>query len=345
MPETLRVGIVGLGYGRRVLLPSFQAHPRCEVVGICGRRADLAREAAAEIGVRAYDSWQSLAGDAHVDTVAIATPSDTHDAIAVGALERGKHVFCEKPLAATLDGARRMAAAASAAGTAHMVGFELPESVEWDRARAILASGTLGRIRYINVTWHLQTYANRLKVASWKTRPADSGGALNEFASHTFHYLELLAGRITAVWCAPIAADAQPASSDDVVVLSLRLESGAVGSVSVCTNAIGGDGHAIRIYGDADTLALVNPTADHACGFRLVGGSHAASPMERDAPPAAGAGIDGRIGAVGRMIDRFAAWALDGRPASPSFAEGLRVQLLLDAAWRSRAEGGWQTVG
>src|SRR5262245_379569 len=112
MAEALRVGVVGLGYGRRVLVPAFQAHPRCQVVGVCGRRVDLARETAAELGVRAYDSWRALIDDPHVDAVAVATPSDSHDTIAVAALERGKHVFCEKPLAASLDGARRMEAAA-----------------------------------------------------------------------------------------------------------------------------------------------------------------------------------------------------------------------------------------
>lgn len=347
MPDKMRVGIVGLGYGQRVLLPAFQAHPRCEVVGLCGRRPEHTREVAGGLGIPAYDAWQALVDDPRIDAIAIATPPESHGAIAAAAFSRNKHVFCEKPLAASLDVARQMTTAAGAAGTANMVGFELPESAEWQRARELVASGALGRLRYVSVTWHLQTYANRLQLTSWKGRPSDGGGALNEFVSHCFHYLEWLLGPILLVWSAPVDAAERAADSDTVVVLSLRLLAGATVSVSVCTDAIGGDGHAIRVYGESGTLALVNPTADHACGFALYMGTREGARIERERVGGAvtDASADGRIDAVGRLIDRFAAWALDGRASGPSFDDGLRVQELLDASWRSRREGGWCRVG
>ncbi len=347
MPDKVRVGIVGLGFGQRVLLPAFRADPRCEVVGLCGARSQHTREVAGGLGIPAYDTWQALVDDPLIDAVAIATPSPSHRAIATAALNRKKHVFCEKPLADSLDAARQMTIAAAAAGTANMVDFELPEGAEWQRARDVVASGALGRLRFVGVTWHQQTYANRLQLTNWKTRASDGGGALNEFVSHCFHYLEWLLGPILLVWSAPIDDGERAADRDTVVVLSLRLLAGATVSVSVCTDAIGGDGHAIRVYGESGTLALVNPTADHACGFALYLGSREGARLERESVAGAvtDTAADGRIDAVGRLVDRFAAWALEGRASGPSFDDGLRVQMLLDAAWRSRREGGWCRVG
>lgn len=347
MPDKMRVGIVGLGFGQRVLLPAFQAHPRCEVVGLCGLRPEHTREVAGGLGIPAYGAWQDLVDDPRIDAVAIATPPESHGAIAAAAFSRKKHVFCEKPLAASLDAAQKMTSAAAAAGTANMVDFELPEGAEWQRARELVASGALGRLRYVSVTWHLQTYANRQGLTSWKTRPSDGGGALNEFVSHCYHYLEWLLGPVLLVWSAPVDDGERAADRDDVVVLSLRLLAGATVSVSVCTDAIGGDGHAIRVYGESGTLALVNPTADHACGFALYLGTRGGARLERESVAGAvtDAGADGRIDAVGRLVGRFATWALSGRESRPSFADGFRVQMLLDAAWRSRREGGWCRVG
>jgi predicted dehydrogenase len=345
MPDKVRVGIVGLGFGQRVLLPAFRADPRCEVVGLCGARSQHAREVAGGLGIPAYDTWQALVDDPLIDAVAIATPSRSHCAIATAALSRKKHVFCEKPLADSLDAARQMAVAAGAAGTANVVDFELPETDEWHRARELVASGGLGRLRHVSVTWHVQTYANRHGLVSWKTRPSEGGGALNDFASHTFHYLEWLFGPILEVWSAPIDADEGPADRDNVVILSLKLRAGATVAVSICTDAVHGDGHTIRAFGASGSLALVNPTADQVCDFALYTGARAAA-FERQVPTAtADPSADGRLDAVGRLVGRFATWALSGRGSSPSFDDGLRVQMLLDAAWRSRREGDWCRVG
>lgn len=346
MPARIRVGIVGLGYGQRVLLPAFQASPRCEVAGICGLRPARAREVAGPLGLRAYDGWEGLVDDPGLDAVAIATPPASHGAIAEAAFSRGKHVFCEKPLATSVGAARQMAEAARAAGTANMVDFELPETVEWQRAREVLVSGMLGAIRYVTVTWHVQTYANRMRRVSWKTRPSEGGGALNEFVSHCFHYLEWLIGPILQVSSAPLGDDDRIADRDAVALLALKLEAGGTVAVSVCTDAALGDGHAIRVHGESGTLALLNPTADYACGFSLYLGIGEGAALERQTLAGAlpATADDGRVGAVGRLIDRFAAWSLTGQPSRPDFGDGLRVQRLLDAAWRSRGEGAWHGV-
>ena len=103
------VGIVGSNYGRTVLLPAFRTDPRCEVVALAGsdgaRTAELAR--AANVA-RGFGDWRALIEDRAVAAVAVAVPPDLQPEVARRALDLGKPVFVEKPLAADLTAARAM---------------------------------------------------------------------------------------------------------------------------------------------------------------------------------------------------------------------------------------------
>ena len=105
----IRVGIVGCNYGRTVLLPAFRADRRCEVVALAGTDAARAAELARAANVaRGTGEWSTLVEDRAVDAIAIAVPPSRQPEIALAALDRGKAVFAEKPLAADLAGARAM---------------------------------------------------------------------------------------------------------------------------------------------------------------------------------------------------------------------------------------------
>jgi predicted dehydrogenase len=338
MRERIRVGIVGLAFGERVLLPAFLANPACEVVGVAARRREHAQEVSARTGIAAFDGWEALVRSDRIDAVVVATPPPSHAPIVLAALGSGKHVFCEKPLADTLDAATRMATAAAEARLANVVDFELPEIAEWQRARALIAQGAIGRVRHVDVSWQIETFVNRQRIDNWKTRIAEGGGALNEFASHVLYHIEWLAAPIDSLWTAP--ADDE---RDRRVVMSLRLAGGATGAVVVSTAAPMGSGHAVTVYGEEATLSLWNETGDHARGFVLRVGTRARGALDRvdvDAAPGA-AGVDGRTVMVGRIVQRFVEWIQSGCPTQPSFAEGVRVQALVDAAWRSRDRAEW----
>src|SRR6266496_3127464 len=101
------IGIVGCNYGRMVLIPAFRRDPRCEVVALAATDAARAAECARDGDVpRAFGGWQALVEEPTVAVVAIAVPPDVQPAIAQRALELGKPVFLEKPLAADLAGAQ-----------------------------------------------------------------------------------------------------------------------------------------------------------------------------------------------------------------------------------------------
>ena len=195
------VGIVGCNYGRTVLLPAFRTDPRCEVVALAGsdgaRTAELAR--AAEVA-RGFGDWRALIEDRAVTAVAVAVPPDLQPEVARHALELGKPVFVEKPLAADLTAARGMVEAARRSGQPTIIDFNFPELPSWRRAKEILDSGALGRLRHVVVTWNVENQATRLRLKSWKTRAGEGGGGLlGNFVSHCFYYLEWFLGPIAGL--------------------------------------------------------------------------------------------------------------------------------------------------
>jgi predicted dehydrogenase len=278
--------------------------------------------------------------DDAVEVVSIATPPSLQSEIAIAVLRIGKPVFCEKPLATSRKDAFEMTCAAGNAGVANMVDFEFPEVGEWQQAKALIEGGSIGDLRHVAVTWNVETYANRNRIDSWKTRAEHGGGTLSTFVSHAFHYLEWIAGRIREVSARLFRLPGDDRSGDSLVSLALQFESGASGTVSVSSAAFPGSGHKVEFYGETGAVWLENTTQDYVRGFRLLHGTRSSGRMKmvRDSGP--GGGPDGRVEAVSRLVRRFADWIETGKPSTPCFRTGLRVQELLDAARRSNEAAG-----
>lgn len=347
----VRVGVIGIGFGQQVHVPAFRGNERCEVVGICASTQERARAVASRLEIpKAYGDWRELIGDPEIDAVSISTPAAVQVNIVKAALEERKHVFCEKPLATSCEAARAMLTAANNAGTANMVDFEFPEVEEWMEAKRILTAGTLGHLRHVHVSWYVETYANRLQLRSWKTNTAEGGGTLNGFVSHCFYYLEWLFGPVRKVW-AGLFHDCESGSKivpqgDTLAIVCLELDTGTPVSVSVGSNAFLGTGHRVEVYGDAGTLVLENRGSDYVGGFNLLLGTRETNCLKPVGLPRrlSVGGQDGRVVAVGRLVERFVRWILTGSPEVPSFADGYRVQVLLEAARASHGDGTWWSV-
>jgi predicted dehydrogenase len=341
----IRVGIVGCNYGRTVLLPAFRTEARCEVVALAGtdaaRAAELARAANVAHGL---GDWRALVEDRAVDAVAIAVPPDRQPEVARRALDLGKPVFVEKPLAADLAGAQAMLEAAHGSGKPTIIDFNFAELPSWRRAKSMLEAGAIGRLRHAVVTWNVENRAIRLRLESWKTRSDGGGGLLGNFVCHCFYYLEWLCGPI-----AGLGGRVFPLPDRDVessIALALAFASGAGGSLQMSCASFLGSGHRVELYGDDGTLVLANPTADYFRGFGLMHGRRGddaltAVPIE-DAD--ADQQSDSRIAPVSRLVRRFIDACETGAPAAPGFAEGYRVQCLIDAARRAHASGHWVEV-
>lgn len=337
----IRLGIVGCNYGRAVLLPAFRADPRCEVVALAGTNAARTAELANESGIpQAFGDWKAMIEQANIDAVAIAVPPRVQPTIAMAALERGKAVFGDKPLAADLDTAAAMQK--QAAGKTTTVDFGFPEVPAWRKAKAMMDDGSIGTLRHVQLTWNVENYATKMRLKdSWKANGAEGGGALGNFVSHTFYYLEWLCGPIASL-TARLSALPDDPSFETGVTLALSLRSGAAGSVAMSSASYLGSGHRLEIYGEDGTLVLHNPTADYMRGFTLMHGRRPATalePVSIEADPLDAKHKDGRVAVSARLAVRFLDAIEKHGTTSPSFADGHRVQVLIDAARRSHLTG------
>jgi len=336
----VRVGIVGCNYGRLVLLPAFRADPRCEVVALAGRDAARTQELARESGVRlAFGDWREMVAHADVDVVAIATTPALQPEIAVAALGHGKPVFAEKPMAADVIGAERMAKAAGSLPT--MVDFNFSAVVAFRKAKGLLDDGAIGRLRHVAVNWNVENYGTRMRLKNWKALAADGGGALGNFVSHSFHYLEWFCGPIAGLSARLSGLPDEPMMETNAAI-GLDFRSGAAGSLAMSCASYLGSGHRIEFYGEDGTLTLVNETTDYMRGFRLSLGQRPATvlgPVEVTDPADRQFPADGRIAPVSRLAAAFLDAIESCRPAQPGFGEGLRVQTLLDKARQSNDLG------
>jgi predicted dehydrogenase len=340
--KRIRIGVVGIGFGQHVLVPAFRGDARCEIAGICATSRERASRVAGRLGIpAAYGGWEEMVAAPGIDAVAVAAPPFVQPGVVLEAVRRGKGVFCEKPMSVSPQDALAMTEAAEASGLPNMVDFEFPEIEAWRRAKALLEEGTAGELRHVAVTWNVETYANRTGAHSWKTDLASGGGALYSFVSHAFHYLEWFLGPVDRVFAHLFRAPGDTRTGDTLNVLALETHAGVPVSLSVSSHAFPGTGHRVEFFGNRGTVVLDNPTSDYANGFRVYLGTREASALREIfgetaevAPPG-----DGRIGAVSRVARRFLDWMEGGLPASPRFRDGLRVQNLIEAAFRSHRGG------
>lgn len=345
--KIVRLGIIGAAFGAKVHAPAFKLHPGCQVSALCSRDLTRARETAnaAKIPL-VFNDWRALIDSPEVDAISIATPPSTQVEIARYALERKKPVFAEKPLACTVEQANLLAALARSSGAANMVDFEFMDVAAFRRAKAMVDEGAIGRLCHLVVNWHVETYANRLRLSSWKTDPALGGGALFAFVSHVFYNVEVFAGPVKRLNAGLFKRPDDPRAGDTLDVISVECATGATGSLTIGTHSPNGSGHRMEFYGEEGSLFLHNPSEDYIKGFRLSLGTRKSGKHEfvntRDALEDSVS--DGRIAATSRLTGRFVEWVAKGQPARPNFEVARRVQHLMDAAQTSALQGKWIDV-
>ena len=188
------VGIVGLGAAGRAFVPALREHAGFRPVAIADRAPEVRSELRAELGVAAYDSLAAMLSDPGVDAVYVATPTDLHREHATQAFAAGKHVLVEKPMAARLEDARAMIAAAERAGKVLLVGHSHSYDLPIWRMRELIAGGSLGRVRMVH-TWCYTDWVYRPRRSEELDR-GKGGGVTFRQGSHQFDIIRLLCGGV-----------------------------------------------------------------------------------------------------------------------------------------------------
>jgi predicted dehydrogenase len=376
--RTLGVGMVGYAFmGRahsqawRTVGHFFDLPLAPRMAAICGRDRAAVAAAATRLGWAGWETdWKRLVDRDDVELVDVCTPGSSHAEISIAALEAGKHVLCEKPLANTVEEARAMAAAAASAaarGTRAMVGFNFRRVPAVALARQLIAGGRLGTIRHVRAAYLAAHAVDPEFPLVWRLRAEEAGsGALGDLGAHAVDLAQYLAGdHITGVSGLtetfvrerplPGGGGRGPVTVDDAAVFIARFGGGAVGSFEATRFATGHtEGLSVEVNGELGSvvwelgalnqLGVFDATDDPATqGFRRVQVTRA------DHPYAGAWWPDGHT--IGyehtfthEVRDLLVAIAA-GEDPTPSFADGLQVQQVLDAVQRSAAAGStWTEV-
>ncbi len=383
---TLGVGMIGYAFMGAAHSQAWRsAHrffdlpvePRMRVV--CGRDADRVAEAATRLGWESSATdWKQVVTRDDVDLVDVCTPGDTHAEIAIAALEAGKHVLCEKPLANSVAEAEAMVAAAEKAPGAAMVGFTYRRVPAIGLARKLVADGRLGQIRHVRAAYLQDWLTDPEAPLSWRLDRAKAGsGALGDIGAHiidlTQHILgdaiaTVTGGLETFVTERPVAAASSglsatagsdpaargPVTVDDAAVFLARFGGGALG-VFEATRFATGRKNAIRIeingsagslafdFEDMNVLHFHDATIDDAeAGFRRIVVTEPSHPwVAAWWPPGHGLGYE--HGFTHQVVDLVGAIAA-GTDPTPTFRDGLQVQRVLAAVEASAASGAWESI-
>jgi predicted dehydrogenase len=158
--SAVRIGLVGLGFGAE-FIPIYQQHPDSELLAICQRNEQSLEAIGSAFGVeRRYTSYQDLLADPDIDAVHINTPIPDHAEHTIAGLEAGKNVACTVPMATSVDGCRRIIAAARASGKNYMMMETVVFSREFLHVRELVRNGEVGRIQFLRG-------AHQQEMAGW----------------------------------------------------------------------------------------------------------------------------------------------------------------------------------
>ena len=348
---------------------SFFDVPAFEQKVLVGRDAAAVAEAAAKYGwAESATDWRTVIERDDIDIVDICAPGWMHADIAIAALEAGKHVLVEKPLANTLAEAELMTAAAAKArarGVQSMIGFNYRRVPALALARDLIAEGRLGTVRHVRAAYLQDWLSDAHAPMTWRLRKETAGsGALGDIASHAIDQVLFLlgdqvsevSGRLhTFVDQRPGQGGTEQVTVDDAAWATLSLTSGAVASVEVSRVATGRKNSLqIEVYGEKDSLLfdLENlnelgfldatlPVREQ--GFRRILVNEPEHPY-LDAWWPQGHIIGWEHTFTHQVRSDFLLAIKDGTQPSPSFEEGLNVQYVLDAVEESAANKSTVTV-
>lgn len=373
--KEIGIGLIGTGFMGKCHAMAFKAvagvfatplKPRLAVV------SDVSETAASDFADRfGFDrwtvDWTGVISDPQVQVIAITTPNFLHKEMAIAAIEAGKHVYCEKPLALTAEDALEMAEAAERAGVRTMVGYNYLKNPATELAREIIASGEIGDVVHFRGIHNEDYMADPTVPHSWRCIRAKGGaGALGDIGSHILSIALHLVGDIRSVNAQMQTVIAQrpdpsdpnrllPVENDDQTHAMIGFTNGAIGTIECSRIAQGRKMHlAYEITGtkgsilfdqeQMNELHLFTAADQHRLGgFRriLIGPEH---PNYGAFCPAPGHSLgfnDQKVIEVKALLD-----GIDGDENAlyPDFRAGYEIERLIDALVQSAEDRCWVTV-
>jgi predicted dehydrogenase len=335
-------------------------------------REETAQTARTEAGyLNATTDHSAVFDNPEIDVVDVSLPNGMHRPMVERALAAGKHVYCEKPLAGTIEDARAIARTVESSGTNARFGmvFQYRFIPAIIRAHQLIAEGRLGRVFTYRAEYLHSGYQNPERPLSWRMKKEEGGsGALGDLGSHVIDLVRYLIGEFsslqghleTFISERPVAKGASEKGEvtvDDVAWIRARMADGSIGTIEVSRFATGTlDDLRIWIYGEKGAIKfdLMDPSFLYFFDESKSGGDYGGDrgwerietvsyyPGARTPPARAPIGWSR---SHGENQFRFLQAVSEGRDPSPNIVDGLRTQLVIDAVEHSAHDGGlWTDV-
>ena len=358
MSEILRVGTIGAGIGA-AYIAGFQKQPGVEVSALCARTPVRVKPVAERYTIpRTYTDYQTMLDTEPLDIVAIATPNYLHHPMTLSALEAGKHVLCEKPLALNVGQAGAMLEAAEQHGRKHFVPFTyrfLPAALYM---KEILDAGFVGQVYHAYVRFHIRGWGDPSGPMRWQFQKEQAGsGALGNVGSHAVYLIQWWLGRIQRVSAMLTTAVKERVAEggrrvtvllDDSCAITGELEDGVpvlfdisqvamVERIKLEAGVFGSEGSLIFLHEsgvqDAVSGRILAMRKNEAAPALLPIPSRLTEEFldkaDFSTPPRS---------CFSRMTAEFVNAIREDRPAEPNFHDGLQVQKVLDAVLTAASE-------
>jgi predicted dehydrogenase len=360
-PKTIGIGIVGAGFARTTQIPGFQNCQGAQVVAIASQHRERAESVAREFGIaNVCDSWKELVERDDVDLVSVVTPPSTHYEITLAAINHGKAVLCEKPMALNAGEAQRMTSKAHEAGVLALIDHELRFVNSRQTMRAMLHKGAIGKVRHCEYVFRSDYRGVLDRQWDWWSDVEMGGGTLGAIGSHAIDSFRwALETNISDVVCMLMthvterphkaSGSHRRVTTDDEAKLMFRfadssLTNGATGSALLSVVESGKYENTLAIFGTTGAL-MVEETGEL---WHSPAGSGEWRPVQVDqdqlAPGMRDASWSRGFAAFSQEIIRALQEARTSVEGAATFDDGYQVQLVLDAARASSESGCWARV-
>jgi len=350
------------GWGGRVQVPVYQVLPETQVVAICNAHLETAQEACREFNVpHAFSDYLQMVRSPDIDAVSIATRVALHHPIALAALQAGKHVYCEWPLAVSSEQADELVGLARRQGRQNALGAQAHGSPQLNYMRELVSEGYLGRLLTFQMSIVLGSALNpRAQHHWWLMQRGEGGDALTIPCGHAVEVIRWCLGEVAEVAGATETMVKESAiaetkekvnvTSIDTVAFAARLANGAAGGVYATWASLHSGGWRLEAYGTEGTLVASTSGSVQTSAIQLSGAKRGQSALEPLVAPERLHQVsefpetDPRYN-VAALVRRFTR-AIHGQgKADPDFADGLKLHQILEAVVSSSENRRWVKVG
>ena len=345
----ISVAVAGLGFGEKVHIPAIRANSGLQLMGLWHPKEAIVNNVSTQHEVKAYSNWKRLLNDKNIEAIVIATPPEPRFKLALEALNAGKHLFLEKPVALSSEDISKLQGIAMSKKLSVAVNFEYRAVPIFMEAQNLLRKGVIGTPWLTRLDWLMSSRANEERPWNWYSQKEKGGGVIGALGTHAFDIIDWLCGPIASVnSLLSTSIKERPennmgkklkVTSEDIALAQIEIKGRednqlCPAQISLSSVSREGRGFLLEIYGSKGTMTLSSSNQkDYVHGFNLclTGANEktkAIMPSTKLMFPKTWA--DGRIAPVSRVQEWWVHSIRNQIPMIPGLMEGMTSQRVCD---------------